>query len=151
MVADHAELGLEADARVEVVDAGDVEGHDAHAGAFLRSLGLLEVELGRVVPRLAGEGVGDAVDVVRALYVDKGHGFTGQDGELRRGEIVVGHHDGVVGFALAAEQRAGRDEDGSDQSAECRSHVYLGFGHALRLQCGSTTCDQVRMFCISGV
>ena len=98
--ADHPELGLEADARIEVVDPGDVEGHDAHAGAFLRSLGLLEVELGWVVPRLAGERVGDPVDVVRALYVDEGYGFTWQDGELRRSEVVVGHHDGVVGFTL---------------------------------------------------
>ena len=98
--ADHAELGLEADAGIEVVDAGDVEGHDAHAGAFLRSLGLLEVELGRVVPRLAGERVGDAVNVVRALHVDEGYGFSREDGQLRRSEVVVRHHDRVVRLTL---------------------------------------------------
>ena len=86
-----------------MVDARDVEGHDAHAGAFLRSLGLLEVELGRVVPWFAGERVGDAVDVVRALHVDEGDRLTGQDGQLRRCEVVVGHHDGVVGLALGME------------------------------------------------
>ena len=101
--ADHAELGLEADAGVEVVDAGDVEGDHAHAGSLLGSFGLFEIELGRVVPGLAGERVGDAVNVVRALHVDEGHGFSGKDRQLRWCEVVIGHHDGVVGLALGME------------------------------------------------
>jgi len=62
---------------------------------------LFKVELRRITPGLACEGVGDAVDVMRTLNVNKGHGFTGQDGKLRWGKIVIGHHDGVVCFALS--------------------------------------------------
>ena len=99
---EHAKLGLEADTRIEVVDSGDVESHHAHAGTFFGAFGLFKVELRRITPGLACEGVGDAVDVMRTLNVKKGHGFTGQDGQLRWGEIVIGHHDGMVRFALSS-------------------------------------------------
>ena len=99
---EHAKLGLEADTRIEVVDSGDVESHHAHAGTFFGAFGLFKVELRRITPGLTCEGVGDAVDVMRTLNVNKGHGFTGQDGQLRWGEIVIGHHDGMVRFALSS-------------------------------------------------
>jgi len=39
---------------------------------------------------------------MRTLNVNKGDGFTGQDCQLRWGEIVIGHHDGMVRFALSS-------------------------------------------------
>ena len=80
--ADHAELGLKADAGIEIIDARDIECDHAHACAFVCANGLVQVKVIRIVPWLAGLSVGDAVYVVRALKVDKCHGFSGEDGQF---------------------------------------------------------------------